>query len=268
MKYFLIVLLFASCAKLADSTEAPKEPVVPMLFAKTENQSEALLKENAKLLLRLGRPITLDNAKRCVTTEIHRPQVQLICVLLWSQNQEENSFLEGILVEKAQLNREWAIALFFQKIGLRNLSVDHLLAVMQQIGNEPLPLFVSGLEYWYSQQKGQTNHDLKRIWNLLLLRYREQPSHLVSFLRLTWLLQRSQFQQELQKHCSPRRVGKAKWICWKSLLFIEQDKNISSEMKSILRQQYPSQWNDSEWRQFRNYFPKNANFTQKTLEAK
>ncbi len=268
MKYCLLLLLITSCAKNANKEEIPSFRTPLNQFSKTENQSLADLKATATAHLRAGKSISQDSAKKCVTTEINRPEVQMLCALLWAQNQEENSFLEEIIIEKAQSNREWAIALFMQKAGLRNVSIDHLLVALQIIGNEPLPFVVHGLEYWLSQNKNQPSQNLKNIWNLISSRFQQQPTHLVSYLRLTWQLQRPIFQREFQKFCNIRTLRKAKWGCWKSLLFIEQDKNLPIELKALFRQQYPQHWNDPEWRHFRNFFPKTATMAQRILEDK
>lgn len=268
MKFLLICLLFVSCAKDINQDKPNGDPQIPGLFTNTGVQSEEALRENATILLRLGKSISAEQAKKCVIAETNRPGIQQVCVLLWAQRQEENPFLEEILLEKARNSREWAIALFVNRVALKNLSADHLLTALQQIGSEPLPFFVNGLEFWQAHQKSRTEQDLKRIWEFVRLRYQEQPERITSYLRLTWLFDRSQFRKELQRFCNPNHIQKAKWHCWKSLQFIEQDKTLLPELKITFRQLYPSQWNDPEWRQFRSYFPKTANVTQKSLEEK
>lgn len=230
--------------------------------------SESELKLQATNLWKAGKTISAAEAEKCYFQEMHRPQVQTFCLLLWSVRAERNLNLMNILLEKSSESSSLAIATFLQKEAVAILSSEKLLKTIDLLQDQPLSLLTGPLEERYLKDSSKIAIESNDVMPKLRAIFLKNPKDLVPYLRITWLLDRVEFQRNLQRVCHQKASGIANWYCWKMLQFRNTDSNMLKELRSVFRSHFPSQWNDPNWRNFQSTFPKTAKNSQKALEAK
>ncbi len=261
-------LQLSACAKPNGISKESPSMEKSSGFHQSNVFSEAELKLQATNLWKAGKTISAADAEKCYFQEMHRPQVQAFCLLLWSARAERNLNLTNILLEKSSESSSLAIATFLQKEAVAILSSEKLLKTIDLLQDQPLSLLTGPLEERYLRDSSKIAIESNDVMPKLRAIFLKSPKDLVPYLRITWLLDRVEFQRNLQRVCHQKSTGMANWYCWKNLRFGNTDTNMSKELRSIFRSYFPIQWNDPNWRNFQSIFPKTAKISQKALEAK
>lgn len=264
----LLALQLVSCAESKKESQEIRTVERPSGFFRSTHFSEEELKAQATNLWKTGKTISAAEAEKCYLQETHRPQIQIYCMLLWSVRSELNSNLSKILSERSTENSSWAIAAFLQKEAVINMDLPRLTQTLNLLQEQPLSLLVAALEERYLRDSSRATSESKEVMRTIKSIFLKNSDDLVPYLRITWILDRAEFQRILQNVCHLKTTGTSSWYCWKMLSFRPTDTIMLKELRAIFRSYFPFHWGDPNWKNFQSIFPKTAKNTRRVLEEK
>ena len=265
----IFVQFLFSCGDTNKNDPVKREEIEQKsIFNRSNSSSEAELRVRTIELWKQGIGLNANDAEKCYQQEVHRPQVQFFCVLLWAIKEESHPNLSKVLLDRSTENRSWAIASFLQKEVISRLDTSSILQMLDYTSDQPIAFLVRGLEERYLKDPSKISKESSEVLRRLKVNHQLDLEDLVPYLRITWILDRTQFQKILQQKCHPKVSGIAKWYCWKSLAFRPNDLSMLTELRSFFRSLYPQSWDDPTWREFQFLFPQQAKNARRILEAK